>query len=219
MSTAPPYIFITILVVLGTVLGLFMPKIIDFFFKSKPLFEVKGLKIYGEEAIKEKIDYNELSVMIPLFISEFSMPTLLNGEKLKKHLTRIEVTLQEEGIDKKLRPDLNFKIINGITLSSRKVIVNVDESFQYNGKIRLRKTALLYELLNACLWALYGYEYAYCESFIDPENKENWRYIKDITDDKKIDDEDVIAYKAVRKRFNDKLKQVKLVLDHMLQER
>lgn len=195
---------IPLLIIGGLALGVFVT--------GRPSFTARGMKVYVDRALRGQVDPQRLEQLLDLF-EDGLCPDPFERKAYREHLATVRCYLR----DHKLKSGLTVgsqraaeegrpaPLYNGLTHSPTKIEVACDREFRSpEGKVLLSKTAMLYELLNATIWALdeQGVYVAYAESFIPAEDEQHWRWLVDADGDKDVDAEDVFAWKARRAQYD-----------------
>jgi len=168
----------------------------------------RGVRIYGKKCLKTTYVELQLETMMVEFIKYMSGGEgRFDHDELVSHLSKVHCHLRTHKLKTTLRPGEVDREYNGLTHSKFKIEVAVDKEDFWDKKDGplVYKTALLYELLNACLWALEGYEMAYAETFLDADDKRHWRLIPDVTGDGQINNLDVERLQKGREAYDRRL--------------
>lgn len=178
--------------------------------KNKPDYIcTTGMSIYIDKSLRNKINWAAFEKVIALYIDGMS-PNPFEELKLEAHIRLIKCYLRDHRLEAKIRGE--NKTYTGLTHSMYKIEVACDPYFwNEEGKIKIHKITLDYELNNACIMGLEkdGYYVAIAEKDIDPEKSDYWDWFKDIDDDGDQDSDDIEIWKKRREIIDEQYKLVK----------
>lgn len=225
----PPFwfIFIITIVIPLIIIALFMVN--AWLKRSKPFIIIEGIKFFVEnKTLRTKLNKfkHQIELMIPTFIDGMSSPGYFNKKTLTEHIPLISCYLCHEKLHTENRVEvkeakISGKVIpeyNGLTLTPYRIDIACDKDFwDEEGQVQIYKTAFLYELLNACIYQLLGYSYAYAEVGMDPNKKAHWNWIEDLNKDGEKDADDMGIAMLERSRFDKRFQLIESGLIKMFE--
>jgi hypothetical protein len=208
----PPLWFVILVIVVFplVLIGGFMLRA---YLTSRPLFKLWGsFSVYGPKELKPLVSEDMLDAMLYEFSRLMTGQGLFAYSQLKEHIGTIRCDLSAEKLEapgrlagiKAKEEGKEPPKYNGLTYSAHHIGVACDTDFRdAQGNVQLYRTALLYELLNACLWKLECYEMAYAEGGLNPDEEFHWRWLKDVDNDGDVDADDARAFKEKRAVYDE----------------
>lgn len=179
----------------------------------------QGVFLHIDQEIKGRVNLEDVDFYIQAFIENMT-PVPFHAVQIKEHFSQMSVLMRGKKISTTLRGD-SADLYNGLALSVHEVEIACDSDFWVDGKLRIEKTALGYELLNTCIeaFAPNGYYVALAEGFLNPANKTFWGWFVDNTGDNVVNDADVKSFMEIRKYYDSEWKRAKASISECMWSR
>ena len=199
-DTTPAFVKYGLLIAVPAILVL-LGLVVPFVFKVLPripLFRIKGMGIFFKpryHRFAREFDTHSVERFILLYCEKMPQAFGLLGiqahkAKIEEVIARIHCHFVEGPLKSELKDrnlDGKTDVLTGLTHDQANIEVGILSNMVENGKLSIHKTAMFYEMHNACIWALAGYEVAMGEVFVD-DNDERilpWLGGKSVKDMKK----------------------------------
>lgn len=204
-----------------SVIGALVGYLVYWSWGNRPTFKTRqGVSLFVDDSIKRKIDLGQFEKYFDAFIENMS-PVPFNRSALKTHMMEMVVRLRDRSLSTTAPNAANpKKRIEGLTHSMTEVEIACDEPTWVGARVWPHRTALGYELLNACIEALAtnGYYVALAEGFIDPEKKTFWGWFMDVNKDNTVNESDLEIFKKSREFYDKEWRRAQGSIDACMED-